>query len=86
MWEMPGPRFIRLAQRIHAYDGAVTALIRTELASGNQQQVAAPRAVPAAVPAARPAAGAPGVRVVGATRGELMMSEELSGLISFGTA
>lgn len=82
---MPGPRFIRLAQRIHAYDGAVTALIRTELAEDRQQPAAAPRAaVPAAAPAARPAPNS-GAKVVGATRAELMMSEELGGLISFGT-
>lgn len=78
---MPGPRFIRLAQRIHAYDGAVTALIRTELAEDRQQPAAAPRA---AVPAARSAPNS-GAKVVGATRAELMMSEELGGLISFGT-
>lgn len=83
---MPGPRFIRLAQRIHAYDGAVAALIRTELDEQNLNPAAAPQAAPAAPPVARPAAPEPGHRAIGATRGELMMSEELSGLISFGTA
>lgn len=84
---MPGPRFIRLAQRIHAYGGAVAALIHTELAEQQRGPAATPQTAPAAAPtvAARPAA-APGTRVVGATRAELMMSEELSGLISFGTA
>lgn len=82
---MPGPRFIRLAQRIHAYDGAVAALIRTEL---QQQRSPAPAATTHAAPppSAPPAAPAPaGATVVGATRAELMMSEELAGLISFGT-
>lgn len=81
---MPGPRFIRLARRIHAYGGAVAARIHTELAEERSGPAAAPQAVPAAAPAARPAAA--GARVVGATRAELMMSEELGGLISFGTA
>lgn len=84
---MPGPRFIRYAQRIHAYGGAVAALIHTELAEAQRGPAAAPQTVPSAAPAvaARPAAD-PGARVVGSTRAELMMSEELSGLISFGTA
>lgn len=81
---MPGPRFIRLAQRIHAYDGAVAARIHTEIDERQRNPTAPPRAAPAAAPAARPAA--PGDRVIGATRAELMMSEELGGLISFGTA
>lgn len=81
---MPGPRFIRFAQRIHAYDGAVAALIRAELAEQPLQSAAAPQAAPSAAPAVRPAAG-PDARVIGATRAELMMSEELGGLISFGT-
>lgn len=83
---MPGPRFIRFAQRIHAYDGAVAALIRTELAEHRRSPAAALQAAPAAAPHAQTAAAEPGTRVIGATRAELAMSEELAGLISFGTS
>lgn len=82
---MPGPRFIRFAQRIHAYDGAVAALIRSEAAQQGSRSEAPAQPVQAAQAPPGPSGAAPGTRVVGATRAELMMSEELSGLISFGT-
>ena len=83
---MPGPRFIRLAQRIHAYGGAVAALIHTELDEQCQNPAAASTPVRSAPPAARPAGAGSETKVIGGTRAELTMSEELSGLISFGTA